>query len=544
MKLAARENEKNSCDQIGRDLSGSNAKPTIDSKDLHLNSRENLTENLSELMRGIETLSVTGPAEAEIRAITYDSRKATPHSLFFAFQGAKVDGNRFVADALSRGAVAIATESPRPSDVPASVAWIQLAPGSERRALATASANFFHHPASALQLVGITGTNGKTTTSFLVDSILRAAGQTTGLIGTTGYRMPDGERQARNTTPESLDLQEMFSIVRKASGTSVVLEASSHALAMDRLWGCHFAAAVFTNLTHDHMNFHRTFDAYFAAKRRLFEGTGAGPADFSIVNVDDSWGARLREELVQAGQRTLTYGLNPIAEITAPKFELEFSGLNFIADSPAGNIEVQSPLVGRVNVYNILAAIGAAIALRIPIAAIEKGIRSLENVPGRFELIDEGQPFHVAVDYAHADDAIRNLLRSARELNPLGRVLLLFGAGGERDRTTRPLMGEAAGRNTQLVVLTSDNPRSEDPSQIIGDVVVGLQKANANYRIEPDREKALELILKEAQPGDLVLLAGKGHETYQILHDRTFEFDDRKMARKALRALGYGRLKA
>ncbi|MGA8267595.1 MAG: cyanophycin synthetase, partial [Candidatus Acidiferrales bacterium] len=195
-------------------------------------------------------------------------------------------------------------------------------------------------------------------------------------------------------------------------------------------------------------------------------------------------------------------------------------------------------------VYNILAAIGAAIALRIPIAAIEKGIRSLENVPGRFELIDEGQPFHVAVDYAHADDAIRNLLRSARELNPLGRVLLLFGAGGERDRTTRPLMGEAAGRNTQLVVLTSDNPRSEDPSQIIGDVVVGLQKANANYRIEPDREKALELILKEAQPGDLVLLAGKGHETYQILHDRTFEFDDRKMARKALRALGYGRLKA
>jgi UDP-N-acetylmuramoyl-L-alanyl-D-glutamate--2,6-diaminopimelate ligase len=204
---------------------------------------------------------------------------------------------------------------------------------------------------------------------------------------------------------------------------------------------------------------------------------------------------------------------------------------------------VRSPLVGRVNVYNILAAIGAAIALRIPIAAIEKGIQELENVPGRFELIDEGQPFHVAVDYAHADDAIRNLLRSARELNPLGRVLLLFGAGGERDRTTRPLMGEAAGRNTQLVVLTSDNPRSEDPLQIIGDVVVGLQKANANYRIEPDREKAIELILREAKPGDLVLLAGKGHESTQILHDRTFEFDDRKMARKILRALGYQRLK-
>ncbi len=536
MKLAAHENARNSRDKAGRDLSGLNPKPTI-VEDASL-------MKLPELLRGVEALAVTGAADAEIAAVTYDSRKAAPHSLFFAFQGTKLDGNRFIADALSRGAAAIATESPRPSEVSDGVAWIQLPPGSERRALAVVSANFFHHPAKGLSLVGITGTNGKTTTSFLVDSILHAAGQTTGLIGTTGYRMPGGERKATNTTPESLDLQEMFALVRDAGGSSVVLEASSHALAMDRLWGCHFAAAVFTNLTHDHMNFHRTFDAYFAAKRRLFEGTGAGPADFSILNVDDSWGARLREELVQAGHRTLTYGLSPMAEITAPKFELKFSGLNFIADSPAGNIEVYSSLVGRVNVYNILAAIGAAIALRIPVLAIEKGIRQLENVPGRFELIDEGQPFHLAVDYAHADDAIRNLLRSARELNPMGRVLLLFGAGGERDRTTRPLMGEAAGRNTQLVVLTSDNPRSEDPLQIINDVVAGLQKANANYRIEPDREKALELILREAKPGDLVLLAGKGHENYQILKDRTLEFDDRKMARKILQALGYRRVKA
>jgi UDP-N-acetylmuramoyl-L-alanyl-D-glutamate--2,6-diaminopimelate ligase len=534
---------------MNHNLGGSNPKPTIVQEASGMNLSKDLSAkllaNLTELLSGVETLLVNGPADAEIWAVTYDSRKATPHSLFFALQGAKIDGNRFIADALSRGAAAIATESPRSIDVPAGIAWIQLAPGSERRALATVSANFFHHPASALTLVGITGTNGKTTTSFLINSILRAAGQTAGLIGTTGYRLPGGERTARHTTPESLDLQEMFAALRDAGGTSAVLEASSHALAMDRLWGCHFAAAVFTNLTHDHMNFHHTFEAYFAAKHRLFEGTGAGAADFSIVNVDDSWGSRLHEQLVQAGQRTLTYGLHPSAQITAaPNFTLEFSGLNFMADSPAGNIEVRSPLVGRVNVFNILAAIGAAIALRIPIAAIEKGIQELENVPGRFELLDEGQPFHVAVDYAHADDAIRNLLRSARELNPLGRVLLLFGAGGERDRTTRPLMGEAAGRNTQLVVLTSDNPRSEDPSQIIGDVVVGLQKANANYRIEPDREKALELILREAKPGDLVLLAGKGHENTQILHDRTIEFDDRKMARKTLRALGYGRLKS
>jgi UDP-N-acetylmuramoyl-L-alanyl-D-glutamate--2,6-diaminopimelate ligase len=377
-----------------------------------------------------------------------------------------------------------------------------------------------------------------------VDSVLRAAGQTTGLIGTTGYRIPGGERAAKNTTPESLDLQEMFAAVRDAGGTSVVLEASSHALAMDRLWGCHFSAAVFTNLTHDHMNFHNTFEAYFAAKHRLFKSTGAGPADVSIVNMDDRWGAQLHELLAQSGQRTLTFGLIAGAQITTPKFTLEFSGLNFVAETPAGNIEVRSPLVGRVNVYNILAAIGAAIALRIPIAAIEKGIRQLENVPGRFELIDEGQPFHVAVDYAHADDALRNLLRSARELKPKGRVMLLFGAGGERDRTTRPLMGEAAGTGSDFVVLTSDNPRTEDPSQIISDVVSGLQKVNASYWIEPDREKALMLILREAKPGDLVLLAGKGHENSQILRDRTFEFDDRKMARRTLRAIGYQKPKS
>jgi UDP-N-acetylmuramoyl-L-alanyl-D-glutamate--2,6-diaminopimelate ligase len=531
MKLAMRVNAKGA-----RKLSSRKPKPTIE--------REVSRMNLSELLEGVETLAVTGPDGAEIRGVTYDSRKVAPGSLFFALRGAKADGNRFIEDALARGAAAIASESLRPNDAPSHLVWIHLALGTERRALATVSANFFNHPAAALKLVGITGTNGKTTTSFLVDSILRAAGQITGLIGTTGYRIPSGERYATNTTPESLDVQEMFAAVRDAGGSSFVLEASSHALAMDRLWGCHFAAAVFTNLTHDHMNFHQTFDNYFAAKRRLFEGTGAGAPDNSIVNIDDPWGQRLNDQLVKSGRRTMTYGLGPGAQITARKFPLAFSGLDFAAHTPAGNVAVRSPLVGRVNVYNILAAIGAALALNIPIPAIEKGIHQLENVPGRFELVDEGQPFHVAVDYAHADDAIRNLLKSARELNPSGRVLLLFGAGGERDRTTRPLMGEAAGANSDLVFLTSDNPRTEDPLRIINDVVVGLQKVNANYRIELDREKALELILTEARAGDLVLLAGKGHENTQILRDRTFEFDDRKMARKVLRSLGYGRVKA
>jgi UDP-N-acetylmuramoyl-L-alanyl-D-glutamate--2,6-diaminopimelate ligase len=342
---------------------------------------------------------------------------------------------------------------------------------------------------------------------------------------------------AKNTTPESLDLQTALAEVRDAGGTTAVFEASSHALAMDRLWGCRLAAAVFTNLTREHMDYHKTFEDYFAAKRRLFEGTGAGAPTVGVINADDPYG----RQLAGLAGRTLTYGLGSDAQLTTKKFELSFTGLEFTAQTPAGRIEVASPLVGRINVYNILAAIGAALALDVPREAIEAGIRQLENVPGRFQRIDEGQPFLVVVDYAHTDDALRNLITTARELNPKGRVLTLFGAGGDRDRTKRPLMGEAAGSLSDLVVLTSDNPRSEDPLRIINDVVVGLQKTRVEYRVEPDRERALELVLGEARPGDIVLLAGKGHENYQILRDRTLDFDDREMARRFLRARGYGK---
>jgi UDP-N-acetylmuramoyl-L-alanyl-D-glutamate--2,6-diaminopimelate ligase len=306
---------------------------------------------------------------------------------------------------------------------------------------------------------------------------------------------------------------------------------------MDRLWGCRFAAAVFTNLTREHMDFHKTFDEYFAAKRILFEGTGAGAPAVGVINTDDPYG----QKLVGLAGRTLTYGLKNGSQLSTKKFGLSFSGLEFSAQTPDGKIEVHSPLVGRINVYNILAAIGAALAVGIGREAIEAGIRQLASVPGRFQPVDEGQPFLVIVDYAHTDDAIRNLVATARELHPTGRIIILFGAGGDRDRTKRPLMGEAAGSLSDLVVLSTDNPRSEDPLRIINDVVVGLQKVNGKYRIEPDREKAIELAIEEAQPGDMVLLAGKGHENYQIMRDYTFEFDDREMARRALRRRGYGK---
>ena len=511
--------------------------PKVQSATKRQRKRAEIEMDLEELIAGIAGVRVTGNTRVPILGIACDSRKVTRHSLFFALPGTKADGNEFVAGAIERGAIAVASPLPRLAGIAPEVAWIELLPGQERRALALAAANFYGHPADALKLVGVTGTNGKTTITFIVDSILHAAGLTTARIGTTGYETPRGFRPATNTTPESLDLQQMFAEVRKVRGTHAVLEVSSHALAMQRPWGCHFAVAIFTNLTRDHLNFHKSFEEYFAAKRLLFEGTGAGAPDVAVINMDDAYAPRLDA----LAKRTLTYGLKEGADLTTKKFSLSFEGLEFTAQTPAGKVEVHSLLVGRINVYNILAAIGAGIALNIPIAKIEEGIANLELVPGRFQRIDEGQPFLVVVDYAHADDALRNLISTARELNPAGRIITLFGAGGERDRSTRPPMGEAAGSLSDLVILTSDNPRTEDPLRIINDVVVGLQKVNANYRVEPDRDTALEMAIDEAKAGDIVLLAGKGHENYQILRDRTFEFDDREKARAILRRRGFGK---
>jgi UDP-N-acetylmuramoyl-L-alanyl-D-glutamate--2,6-diaminopimelate ligase len=495
--------------------------------------------DLARVIAGIEFVALTGSGNRRIAAVACDSRKVVEGAFFFALPGAKNNGNEFLQDAMARGAVAIASEQPAPAALRKEMAWIELMPGASRKAMALAAANFYGHPANALKLVGVTGTNGKTTITYIVDSILHAAGFTTGRIGTTGYDTPQGFRVATNTTPESIDLQQMFSEVRDAGGTHAVLEVSSHSLVMDRTWGCHFDVAIFTNLTRDHLNFHKTFEEYFAAKKLLFAGTGAGVPGTAVLNLDDTYGARLDG----LAKRTLTYGLTAAADLTAKKFALSFHGLEFTAQTPAGPVEVRSSLVGRINVSNILAAIGAALALDIPVAQIEEGIRNLELVPGRFQRIDEGQPFLVVVDYAHADDALRNLISTARELNPSGRVITLFGAGGERDRSTRPPMGEAAGSLSDLVILTSDNPRSEDPLRIINDVVVGLQKVNGNYLIEPDRDIAVAMAIDEAKPGDIVLLAGKGHENYQILRDRTFEFDDREKARAILRRRGFTRKK-
>ena len=493
---------------------------------------------LSALFEGVDTSVPAGVGEQEIRQVACDSRKVQPRALFFALHGAKADGNAFLRDAVSRGAVAIASEDAAPAAMPPSVAWIRVR--EARKALAIAAANFFGHPAKALQLVAVTGTNGKTTTTSLIDAIIKASGAKTGLFGTIAYHTPLGDYPAPNTTPESVDLQGFLAEIRDAGGRFAVLEASSHSLAMDRLWGCQFAVAVFTNLTREHMDYHKTFEDYFAAKLRLFEGTGAGAPDSAVINTDDEYGSRL----AGLAKNAVSYGLQPGAQLTTKKFQLTFSGLAFAAQTPNGKIEIESPLVGRINVYNILAAIGAAQALGLSNEVIASGVRNLKSVSGRFQPIAMGQPFLVVVDYAHTDDALENLIRTARELNPKGRIITLFGCGGEKDRTKRPVMGEVAGRLSDLTILSSDNPKSEDPLKIISDIVVGLQKTNGKYIIEPDREKAIGLAIDEARAGDILLLAGKGHENYQILGDRTLEFDDREVARKALRDRGFDGLES
>jgi UDP-N-acetylmuramoyl-L-alanyl-D-glutamate--2,6-diaminopimelate ligase len=489
---------------------------------------------LGDLLSGIELQVSASARELEIRQVACDSRKVKARALFFALHGAKADGNAFIRDAVSRGAAAIVSEGPAPGVLPASVAWVQVR--DARKVLAIAAANFFGHPASALQLVAVTGTNGKTTTTSLVDSIMKASGAKTGLFGTIAYHTPLGDYPAPNTTPESVDLQGFFAEIRDAGGQYAVLEASSHSLMMDRLWGCRFAAAVFTNLTREHMDYHKTFEDYFAAKRRLFEGTGAGAPEVAVINTDDEYGRKLGG----LAKQTMSYGLTFEADITTRKFQLAFSGLTFAAQTPNGKLHIESPLVGRINVYNILAAIGAAQALGLSSEVIEAGVRNLNSVAGRFERVDGGQPFLVIVDYAHTDDALENLIRTARELTPQGRVITLFGCGGEKDRTKRPVMGEVAGRLSDLTILTNDNPRNEDPLKIMNDIIVGLQKTSGKYMVEPDREKAIGMALDEARAGDIVLLAGKGHETTQILADRALDWSDKDVAARALLSRGYG----
>jgi UDP-N-acetylmuramoyl-L-alanyl-D-glutamate--2,6-diaminopimelate ligase len=488
---------------------------------------------LGDLLQGMAVLHTAADAGAEIRKLAYDSREAGPGTLFFAIHGARADGHAYIQQALARGAVAVVSERPAPPDLVKR--WIQVP--AIRRALADAARIILGHPEQNLLLVGITGTNGKTTTSYLVESVLQAAGISCGVFGTIEYRIAGRSKVATNTTPESLELLSDFAELVKAGGKVAVMEVSSHALAQERVWGFHFSVAIFTNLTQDHLDYHKDFEHYFEAKRRLFEGLGAPPPDWAVINTDDPWGLRL---LAMPYPNRITYGLNGDAQVVPRHVNARPDGTDAIITTPIGKLQFDSPLVGRANLANILAAVATGVAMGIPSAKIESGISALKAVPGRFERIDEGQSFQVIVDYAHTDDALKNVLKTARELTQK-RVIVLFGCGGERDRSKRPRMGEVAGSLADFVVLTSDNPRSEDPLLIMADALVGLQRTGQPYLTEVDRGVAIRKALEEAREGDLVVLAGKGHETYQVLKDGKTDFDDREVARRVLREMmGYG----
>ena len=485
---------------------------------------------IAQVLQGIpfESQLPPGIAAMEVSGLDYDSRRIQPGFLFFAFPGARADGRSFAEAARERGAIAVISELTSPEGYAGT--WLQVPHG--REALALAARNFYPQ---SVALTGITGTNGKTTTGFLIDSILRAAGHTTALVGTIEYHLGTEVLPAVNTTPESLDLYRLFDRLRHIGGTYATMEVSSHALALGRVYGLHFHTAVFTNLTRDHLDFHHTMEEYFMAKQILFTGSGSPAPEVAVINTDDEYGARIP---VNRSTELLSYGLDREASVRARNVVSSFNGLHFEVQFGKLKFPVESALIGRINVYNILAACAAGLSYKLPVETIVRGIAQCHGVPGRFERVDEGQPFAVVVDYSHTDDALRNAILVARGLSP-HRVITVFGCGGDRDRTKRPIMGQVAAELSDVVVLTSDNPRSEDPLQIMNDVLVGLRRKDTPLIVEPDRALAISRAIEQARTGDLVLLAGKGHETYQILKDKTIAFDDREVAREELRKFGF-----
>jgi UDP-N-acetylmuramoyl-L-alanyl-D-glutamate--2,6-diaminopimelate ligase len=469
------------------------------------------------------------PATTPVSGITYDSRRVQAGQVFVAVRGQHADGTAFVRQAIDRGALAVVSQDPPPDVRP--VPWLTVA--DSRLALAQLAASFHGHPSRQMQVVGITGTNGKTTTSYLVASIMEAAGIRCGLLGTVLYRIGDETREATRTTPEAPEVQALLREMVDRGCGACVMEVSSHALALRRVDGVAFATAVFTNLTRDHLDFHADMEDYFQAKRRLFEMLARDrPA---VVNADDPRAAAV----LQTTGTAVTYGINRPADITPGPLSFSLAGLAFDVRTPRGTLAVRSSLVGRPNVYNILAAVATGVALDILPGAIESGISSLERVPGRFQVVSGPlDDVTVVVDYAHTDDALRNLLETARPL-ATGSLITVFGCGGDRDRTKRPLMGAVAGRLSEVILITSDNPRSEDPLRIIEEIQRGITadtRRDSAQRIVvmPDRRDAITRAVEIARPGDLVLVAGKGHEKYQVVAGQTLPFDDVAVVQDAL----------
>jgi UDP-N-acetylmuramoyl-L-alanyl-D-glutamate--2,6-diaminopimelate ligase len=506
-----------------------------------------------ELLSGAEEVRRAGP-NAEIAGVEFDSRRVGRGSLFLAMQGETTDGNRYTGKAVEQGAAAVVTDSAAAFAETArrfvEIAVAEVPAGGGRRAMAAIAMNFFAHPERQLALSGVTGTNGKTTTAFLLEAMLNSVGRKTVLLGTIENHVAGAVRPAAHTTLESRDLLALLREGVDAGASEAVMEVSSHALAQGRVYGLPFDVAIFTNLTQDHLDFHGTMENYFAAKRALFDGENGAVPRVAVVNVDDEYGAELAKVAHAAGAQVFTYGMKA-ADFRVEDARMSTSGMTFRMVAPHGSAEVRTRLTGRVNLYNLLAASGAAVPRGLTPEQVAAGAASLAYVPGRFQTVDVGQPFTVVVDYAHTDDALRNLTALAREFvkhpraqeraaGPVGqerRVITVFGCGGDRDRAKRPKMGRAAGEGSDLVVLTSDNPRSEDPEAIVADALPGVVETGTEFVVEVDRARAIRRAIETARPGDIVLLAGKGHEKEQVLRDGPIAFDDAEVAAGVLREL-------
>ena len=479
------------------------------------------TRPLSELLDALPTASVEGDSTIRVSGVTYRSGDVEPGWLFFAVPGERADGHDYAEEAVRRGAVAVVAERALEAGV------TRIVVPSVREAMGPMASEFYGRPADRLLMIGVTGTNGKTTTSYLLERILREAGMTPGVIGTTGIRIDGRPVGMDRTTPEAPDLHSLLARMVEEGVGAVAMEVSSHGLDQHRVGGARYRCAVFTNLSQDHLDYHGDLDAYFEAKARLF---APEMAEVAAINWDSPEGRRLAGRIP-----TLTYGLDAEADLRAREVEVSSEGLRFRADG----VEVTARLRGAFNVHNCLAAVAAARQSAIPDRAAVRGIAALPGVPGRMEPVEAGQPFPILVDYAHTPDSVENVLRAARPLAER-RVIVVLGCGGDRDRSKRPLMGEAATRLADLSVITSDNPRSEDPLAIIGEIEDGARRGDGEYVIEPDRRAAIRLAIERARPGDVVVIAGKGHETGQEFADRTIPFDDRVVAAEELRSLGVG----
>jgi len=492
---------------------------------------------LRDLVKPLGGVTAHGDLDREVTGLTDDSRRVSPGGLFVAVKGTQSDGHRYLNQALSAGAGALVVEAGCvPADTLDSLGVPVIEVRDSRHVLGVLASRFHGDPSRRLKMIGVTGTNGKTTTTYLCKAVLEAAGAKVGLIGTVTYLIGHDRIEATHTTPGAVELQGLFRRMVDAASDAAVMEVSSHALALDRTAGCEFGTAVFTNLTQDHLDFHAGMEEYFQAKLRLF--AGLGPEGRAVVNLDDTYGARIA---AATRARVWTYALDRPADLRADDVRISLEGVRFTAQTPAGTVALRSPLVGRHNVSNILAAVGVGLEQGIPLATIAAGVVSLTHVPGRFERVEAGQPFTVVVDYAHTEDALFRLLTTAEAVKT-GRIITVFGCGGDRDRGKRPKMGRVSAVYSDVVVVTSDNPRTEDPEAIIREVVPGVEAGlreagRGRYVVRVDRRAAIEEAVRTAQPGDLVLIAGKGHEDYQIIGKDKHPFDDRVVAREAIEAL-------